>query len=42
VQALLRHAQASTTLGLYTHASEANKLAAQTEMMGKLFTETVQ
>jgi integrase len=42
VQALLRHAQASTKLGLCTHASEANMLSAQAEMMGKLFTETVQ
>jgi integrase len=42
VQALLRHADASTTLGIYSHASEANKLAAQAEMMDRLFTGTVQ
>jgi integrase len=42
VQALLRHADASTTLGIYTHASEANKLVAQAEMMERLFVGTVQ
>lgn len=42
VQSLLRHADASTTLGIYSHASEANKLAAQVEMMDRLFTGTVQ
>jgi integrase len=42
VQALLRHANASTTLGIYAHASEASKLLAQTEMMDRIFTGIVQ
>jgi integrase len=42
VQSLLRHANASTTLEIYSHASEANKLAAQQMMMDRLFVGTVQ
>jgi integrase len=38
VSGILRHSNIRTTLGLYSHAVDANKLSAQEQFLNKLFT----
>jgi Site-specific recombinase XerD len=42
VQAMLRHADVSTTLGLYTHANTDAKMAAQGAVLKEFFAQAEQ
>jgi integrase len=43
ISSILRHSNIKTTLGIYSHAIDSKKLAAQGQFLGKLLTgESVQ